>query len=188
MTFEVYRDKAGKWRWRLRAGNGEIVAASEAYERRVDCLQTAAMIRDNAHKAIIDEGAVLVVDDPADENVALIDVAEFWRCHLIITDHKNITPGSDEDVRFLALGLAGEAGEVANDVKKIWRDGKTPERVEHLKTEIGDTLAYLVLLARAVGLNLTDAARDNRLKIYERWPATRSSAPFEPTEDDFSSS
>ena len=30
--FEVYKDKSGKYRWRLKAGNGEIVATGEAYE------------------------------------------------------------------------------------------------------------------------------------------------------------
>lgn len=32
--FEVYEDKAGKHRFRLKAGNGEIVAVGEAYESR----------------------------------------------------------------------------------------------------------------------------------------------------------
>ncbi|MET7998219.1 DUF1508 domain-containing protein [Amycolatopsis sp. NPDC005232] len=32
--FEVYEDKAGKFRFRLKAGNGEIVATGEAYESK----------------------------------------------------------------------------------------------------------------------------------------------------------
>ena len=32
--FEVYQDKAGKFRFRLKAGNGEIVAVGEAYETK----------------------------------------------------------------------------------------------------------------------------------------------------------
>lgn len=32
--FEVYEDKAGKFRWRLKAGNGEVVATGEAYESK----------------------------------------------------------------------------------------------------------------------------------------------------------
>ena len=32
--FEVYEDKAGKYRFRLKAGNGEVVAQGEAYESR----------------------------------------------------------------------------------------------------------------------------------------------------------
>ena len=47
-TFEVYVDKAGKYRFRLKAGNGEVVASGEAYEskqgalRGVDAVQRAA--------------------------------------------------------------------------------------------------------------------------------------------------
>lgn len=33
-SFEVYKDKAGKFRFRLRAPNGEIIAVSEAYEQK----------------------------------------------------------------------------------------------------------------------------------------------------------
>jgi uncharacterized protein YegP (UPF0339 family) len=46
--FEVYKDKADKYRFRLKAGNGETVAASEAYESKqgalggVDAVQRAA--------------------------------------------------------------------------------------------------------------------------------------------------
>ena len=32
--FELYADKAGKYRFRLKAGNGEIIAVSEAYESK----------------------------------------------------------------------------------------------------------------------------------------------------------
>lgn len=32
--FEVYEDKAKKFRWRLKAGNGEIVASGEAYNTK----------------------------------------------------------------------------------------------------------------------------------------------------------
>lgn len=37
--FEIYRDTVGKWRWRLKAPNGEIIASSsQGYEKRADCL------------------------------------------------------------------------------------------------------------------------------------------------------
>ena len=46
--FEVYEDKAGKFRFRLKAGNGEIVATGEAYntldsaKKGCDAVQRAA--------------------------------------------------------------------------------------------------------------------------------------------------
>ena len=33
-TFELYTDKAGKYRFRLKASNGQVIAASEAYESK----------------------------------------------------------------------------------------------------------------------------------------------------------
>ncbi|MEV6430859.1 DUF1508 domain-containing protein [Nocardia sp. NPDC051463] len=33
-TFELYKDKADKFRWRLNAANGETVAAGQAYESK----------------------------------------------------------------------------------------------------------------------------------------------------------
>ena len=39
-SVEVYKDRSGKWRWRLDALNGRIKAASaEGYTRRRDCLR-----------------------------------------------------------------------------------------------------------------------------------------------------
>ena len=35
--FEIYKDAAGKFRFRLRAANNEIIAASEAYESKSGC-------------------------------------------------------------------------------------------------------------------------------------------------------
>lgn len=62
-------------------------------------------------------------------------------------------PGSDDDIRFLALSMAGEAGEAANIVKKAWRDGR-PIDLDALAEEIAGTASYLVGLASAIGLDL----------------------------------
>ena len=38
MTYEMYRDGIGQWRWRLKATNGNVLADSgEGYSRRIDC-------------------------------------------------------------------------------------------------------------------------------------------------------
>jgi uncharacterized protein len=40
MKFEVYQDKRGEWRWRLRVRNGKVIADSgEGYKRRASCLR-----------------------------------------------------------------------------------------------------------------------------------------------------
>lgn len=49
--FEVYRDRAGKFRWRLRATNGEIIASGEAYSSRAACQGGIAAVKRVAAKA-----------------------------------------------------------------------------------------------------------------------------------------
>ena len=46
-AFQVFKDEAGEWRWRLTAGNNRIVAVSgEGYGRREDCLHGVELVRD----------------------------------------------------------------------------------------------------------------------------------------------
>ncbi|MFI6984056.1 YegP family protein [Embleya sp. NPDC050154] len=52
--FEVYTDKNGKFRFRLKAGNGEIVATGEAYETKAACLKGVESVRTNAADAKVE--------------------------------------------------------------------------------------------------------------------------------------
>ena len=49
--FEVYKDKAGEFRFRLKAGNGEIIATGEGYKAKASCLNGIESIRKNAPDA-----------------------------------------------------------------------------------------------------------------------------------------
>ncbi|MBI2612801.1 DUF1508 domain-containing protein [Candidatus Kaiserbacteria bacterium] len=53
--FEIYTDRAKGERWRLKAGNGEIVAVSEAYTTRYAAKQSAQKVKDWASGATIVE-------------------------------------------------------------------------------------------------------------------------------------
>ncbi len=70
-----------------------------------------------------------------------------------------------------ALGLAGEAGEVAEKVKKIFRDEKgevsETKRLE-IKKELGDVLWYVSQLATEFGLELDAIALHNLEKLSSR--------------------
>ena len=68
-----------------------------------------------------------------------------------------------------ALGLAGEAGEFANMVKKMTAHGHTFDP-EALKDELGDVLWYLAEAATASGLSLGEIADQNVKKLLERYP------------------
>jgi NTP pyrophosphatase (non-canonical NTP hydrolase) len=69
------------------------------------------------------------------------------------------------------LGLAGEAGEIANKVKKILRDnsGELAEDVrQNLINELGDVLWYVAALATDLGVELSEVADKNVEKLHSR--------------------
>ncbi|MBK8196969.1 MAG: DUF1508 domain-containing protein [Acidobacteria bacterium] len=45
MKFEKYCDAAHKWRWRLRARNGKILASGEGYNREADCDRAIMLVK-----------------------------------------------------------------------------------------------------------------------------------------------
>ena len=53
LTYEVYQDLTGEWRFRILAANGEIIATSEGYKNRGDTLATIKLICDNQTEARI---------------------------------------------------------------------------------------------------------------------------------------
>ena len=53
--FSIFKDKAGEFRFRLRAENGEIVAASEGYKEKDSCINGIDSVRKNAPAAEIVE-------------------------------------------------------------------------------------------------------------------------------------
>jgi len=77
---------------------------------------------------------------------------------------------TDKGVAALAhrsLGLAGEAGEAANLVKKIIRDKSgelTPQDTAIIKEKLGDTLYYLAVLSEYLDLDLSEVAKSNLQK------------------------
>lgn len=53
--FEVYKDAGGKFRFRLKAGNGEIIASSEAYNSKDACMKGVESVKKNAGDAKVEE-------------------------------------------------------------------------------------------------------------------------------------
>lgn len=76
---------------------------------------------------------------------------------------------SDMKVAYPALGLAGEAGEVCDKVKKIYRDDKTDAKfLGDIAKEIGDVLWYCAVLADDLGFSLQQVAEMNIYKLQSR--------------------
>jgi uncharacterized protein YegP (UPF0339 family) len=49
--FELFKDKAGKYRFRLKATNGQVIATGEAYETRASALKGIESVKKNAPDA-----------------------------------------------------------------------------------------------------------------------------------------
>lgn len=73
---------------------------------------------------------------------------------------------TEHQVLYPALGLAAEAGEVANKVKKILRDGKFDR--EGIADEIGDCLWYIAALCRDLNVDMGEVAKNNLDKLQDR--------------------
>lgn len=86
------------------------------------------------------------------------------------TDQTAIYRGADsanqEALMYVALGLAGEAGEVADLVKKWYRDGELNK--ELLYKEAGDVAWYLARICRHMGWDLGGVLEDNLRKLSDR--------------------
>jgi len=80
-------------------------------------------------------------------------------------------PRRMSNLEYPTLGLAGEAGEVANIVKKIQRDhgGILNDEIRgKLKDELGDVLWYISACADELGITLTQIAEYNVEKLAQR--------------------
>ena len=106
-----------------------------------------------------------------------IEAKEFLRkknmSNITATEYQNkaketaIFP-ADKALEDLSLGLVGEAGEVANKVKKLIRDKKVLHDTTVISSEIGDVLWYCAMLADYLDVNLGKIMDDNLDKLKSR--------------------
>jgi len=78
---------------------------------------------------------------------------------------------ANDGLYYTTLGLVGEAGEIANKVKKVMRDnnGKLSKQAKaDIFDELGDVLWYCASLADELGVNLEDVAGSNLIKLADR--------------------
>lgn len=75
----------------------------------------------------------------------------------------------DCDLMHAALGLAGEAGEFADAIKKYLVYAKPLDRANAIE-EIGDILWYCALACETLGVNMSEVAEQNISKLMLRYP------------------
>jgi len=82
---------------------------------------------------------------------------------------RNPKLSAEEAIAQSGLGIAGEAGEVADYLKKVLFHGHSVD-VEKIRAELGDVLWYVADLATTYGIDLSDVAEANIAKLEARYP------------------
>ncbi|CAB4197142.1 MazG Predicted pyrophosphatase [uncultured Caudovirales phage] len=83
--------------------------------------------------------------------------------------------GETGDLLHAALGLAGEAGEFVDCVKKHTVYGQ-PLDTNNAKEELGDLLWFIALGCKALGVSMEAVASENIAKLQKRYPGAYSDA------------
>jgi NTP pyrophosphatase (non-canonical NTP hydrolase) len=76
-----------------------------------------------------------------------------------------------QGLMYVALGLAGEAGEIANQIKKVARDDSgmvTGERRVKILDELGDVMWYWMRLCHELNIDPYEALEHNAVKLASR--------------------
>lgn len=83
--------------------------------------------------------------------------------------HETAVYPTDLALEYLSLGLCGEAGELANKVKKVLRGDTDRDALEAgIKHELGDILWYLSELCSEMGVSFEEVAVSNLLMLRQR--------------------
>jgi len=91
--------------------------------------------------------------------------------HYQMLSRKTAVYPKEEKIIYPTLGLAGEAGEVCEKVKKVLRDeGRrfSNRKTQEIEKELGDVLWYIANLASDLGIPLERVAQQNLDKLFSR--------------------
>lgn len=91
---------------------------------------------------------------------------EYQTWSLSVAIYPGAGTGNDQELTYLALGLNGEAGEVADKIKKHIRDGKLD--IGGVVYELGDVCWYIARMADALGYKFEDLLAINNAKLERR--------------------
>src|SRR4051794_32757373 len=100
-----------------------------------------------------------------------MELNEYQRGAQRTAKYRKNCPRLIDRLSYTVLGCTGEAGEVANNTKKIIRDDDqviTPERREAILEELGDVLWYVAMASYELGESLQIVADQNLAKLAHR--------------------
>jgi len=99
-------------------------------------------------------------------NKVINDVVEFDKKYGIYEEEDAPTL---PNLFYNSLGIAGESGEVVDVVKKIWRDGDSPQKREDLEEELCDLLIYIAKMVVIGEIDIEKAWDKKQALLHERW-------------------
>ena len=82
--------------------------------------------------------------------------------------HQQDTQSKDFDINYLTIGLCGEIGEFANEIKKLMRDDNnrmTKERRKKIILELGDVMWYYFAILNKLNIKFDNVLRNNINKL-----------------------
>lgn len=94
------------------------------------------------------------------------------RINDVFMERMNIGTQTIDELKFLGLGIAEEGGEVAGQIKKMWRANKwhDPEEESKLRKEIADVLFYTQHLLDYLGVTSEEVIEEKMAELRTRWP------------------
>lgn len=90
-------------------------------------------------------------------------------CDDVFSGTQQSTPKANNHFLMVSLGIAGEAGEVADLTKKLFFHGHDFVKQKFI-LELGDVLWYVARMASLLGVSLEDVAKANVEKLRARYP------------------
>lgn len=100
-----------------------------------------------------------------------MDFNEYQERALATAVYPNVGTGTIDAIMYCALGLCGEAGEIAEKVKKLYRDSGgvvTEEFKAAIVKELGDPLWYIGAMSKELGISMEKVAQTNIEKLSGR--------------------
>lgn len=86
----------------------------------------------------------------------------------IFSEFQKSTENKDFDLKYMSIGLAGEVGELMNEIKKLERDDNfilTSDRKNKIKLELGDILWYFQGICRRMHISIEEILKSNIEKL-----------------------
>lgn len=157
--------------WKNRTEDSDLGVIGEAY-RELSALKTINEVSAEFIDPfrMIDRPPVeaKIVEHPFDKKREHLYVNNFIDYQLY-TNNTAIYP-KEKALEYITLGLVGEAGEIANKVKKVLRGDKPNDDAfkKDMEGESGDLLWYLAQFCEVLGLDLGVVARNNAKKLNKR--------------------